>query len=544
MNWVRFFTGLLLCLLSSVTLTGCDRLAVKREVPVKNIILMIGDGMGPQQLGLLQAYARLAEHSLYRGQGGQTGFDRFAAEGFIGLSNHWPAEALVVDSACSASQLASGIASNSEMIGLDREGNPVETVLERAKKLGKSTGLVSDTRITHATPAAFASHQRHRSLENEIAEEMLGSGNVDVMLSGGLRHWLPVTVNSDHALRESVSRRIGESALRVYSKREDQHDLLRQAERQGYRLVFNRLQLQQAAEQKIVGLFADSAMRDGIDYHRGRRDHEPSLAEMTRKALETLAKNPQGFFLMVEGGQIDWAGHNNDAGTLLHEMVKFEEAVAAVYQWARSRDDTLVIITADHETGGFGFSYSRYRVPEAQELPGIMFREHRYQPRFNFGSPSVLDRLYGQQKSFYQILRQIDRETGELSAQSVMRVVNANSDFKIDIALAKTILEQEANEYRHPGHDYLNAEYFPKVHDFKEFYVYGQDVRMDLIGRALAKEQNVVWASGTHTHTPVPVIAWGPESYARRFSALAHHTDVGRWLFEILTDRQVDEAGE
>ncbi len=533
MNVLRIFGCCSLGLLLLAT-GACSRLDLGREPPVKNIVLLIGDGMGPQQLGLLQAFAQRAANSPFREAGGRTAFDRFAEEGYVGLSNHWPADALVVDSACSASQLASGVSSGSEMIGLDQQGNPVETILEKAKELGMSTGLVSDTRITHATPAAFAAHQRHRSLENEIAEEMLSSGNVDVMLSGGLRHWLPAAVNTDAALRQGAAGRVGEPALAVVSKRNDQRDLLAEAERLGYRLVFNRRQLQQASGQKLLGLFASSSMRDGIDYHRHRLDNEPSLAQMTEKALSVLERNPRGFFLMIEGGQIDWAGHNNDAGYLLHEMLKFEEAVAAVYRWASRRDDTLVVISADHETGGFGFSYSRYQLPEPKPLPGKMFEQALYRPNFNFGRLEILDRLYLQKKSFYQIWRQIETNAAAPSAAQLMREVNDNSEFKIDIAQAEVILQSEPNEYRQHGHAYLDDEFFPKVHDFKEFYVYGKDVHLDLIGRALGKQQNVVWATGTHTHTPVPVIAWGGERYARPFSTLGHHTEIGARLSEIL----------
>ena len=141
---------------------------------VKNLILMIGDGMGPQQIGLLELYAREAPNSIYKGK--QTGISKFAQSGLMGMSMVNPYDAIVVDSACSATQLAIGKLAPSEVVGLDASGNPQETLLEKAKRLGKATGLVSDTRLTHATPAAFASHQPHRSLENDIAEEMLNVG--------------------------------------------------------------------------------------------------------------------------------------------------------------------------------------------------------------------------------------------------------------------------------------------------------------------------------------------------------------------------------
>lgn len=537
MNLFSRYVTVCFVVLFTALLAGCQAKPVKIDAGVKNIILMIGDGMGPQQLGLLREYARRAEHSVYKDQQGETAFDYFAQDGFVGLSSHGPADALVTDSACSASQLAGGVSSGSEMIGLDQDGNQVETILERAKKLGKATGLVSDTRITHATPAAFASHQRHRSLENEIAWEMLDSGNVDVMLSGGLRHWLPESVNSDPIRREEIKQLIVEPSMALASKRNDNMDLLANAKAWGYGFAFNSEQLQAAQSDKLLGLFASSGMLDGVAYHQEGSGSQPSLAQMTAKALGVLGKNPEGFFLMVEGGQIDWAGHNNDAGTLLHEMIKLEEAVSAVYDWVKGRDDTLVIITADHETGGFGFSYSRYDLPEPKTLSGELFEGHQYQPRFNFGKPEILDRLYAQKKSFYNMWRLAQNGKDLPDAGDLMRVINDNSDFKIDIEQADHILRQEKNEYRVDGHPQLKDEYFPKVHDFKEFYVYGRDVHLDLIGRELAKEQNIVWATGTHTHTPVPVIAWGPENYAKRFSTLSHHTDVGRWMMDLWSEK-------
>ena len=160
---------------------------------VKNVILMIGDGMGAQQVGLLEEYARRAPNSVLAST--TTSLQKLADEGRMGLSMNAPMGAnpsLVVDSACSATQLATGKGSISEAIGLDDNGNKVQTILEKAKAMGKATGLITDTRITHATPAAFAAHQPHRSFENEIAEDMLTLG-VDVMLGGGSRHWVPNT---------------------------------------------------------------------------------------------------------------------------------------------------------------------------------------------------------------------------------------------------------------------------------------------------------------------------------------------------------------
>ena len=144
---------------------------------------------------------------------------KLAQGGKIVLSRTNPADTLVVDSACSATQLAIGAPTLSEVIGIDADGNPAETILELAARRGKSTGLVSDTRLTHATPASFAAHVAHRDMENEIAVQMLENG-VDVMLSGGARHFLPQKVNEKGAAYDKWVKRT-DNAFNVKSKRTD-----------------------------------------------------------------------------------------------------------------------------------------------------------------------------------------------------------------------------------------------------------------------------------------------------------------------------------
>ena len=189
--------------------------------------MVIGDGMGPQQLGLLLAYAKQAPHSVIKNR--TTAFDRMMREGAVmGFSMTHAANVLITDSAASGTQLASGTAAGSEMIGGDKDGNPTVTILERAEKMGKSTGLISDTMITHATPAAFAAHQPHRSLENAIAVDMLHSG-ADVMLSGGLNNWIPQEANDSNSEVHNELVRMTKGAVKIISKREDNRNLLPEA---------------------------------------------------------------------------------------------------------------------------------------------------------------------------------------------------------------------------------------------------------------------------------------------------------------------------
>jgi alkaline phosphatase len=502
---------------------------------VRNLILMIGDGMGPQQIGLLELYAREAPNSTYKGE--KTGISKFAESGLMGMSMVNPYDAIVVDSACSATQLAIGFRTRSEVVGLDSNGNPQETLLEKAKRLGKATGLVSDTRMTHATPAAFASHQPHRSLENDIAEEMLNIGP-DVMLSGGLRHWIPKEINNKGQEYLNLQVMTGKS-IKLTSKRTDSKNLVTSAQKLGYQLAFTKLQMQSAHNKdKMLGLFALSGMNDGIKNTRLLNDNDrvqPTLKEMTITALDILNKDEDGFFLMIEGGQIDWAGHNNDAGTMLHELLKFDEAVNYVYEWVKKRNDTMVVVTADHETGSFGFSYSAANVPKAKKLSGSGFSKQDYKPNFNFGNKSLLDKLYNQQLSFPDILSKFYKLENTLQTPAnLAKIINKNNMFLITTEQAKNILATRKNPFYAADNKYMSLTNIPKINDFQAFYVYGQEVRSDLIGRELAQSQNIVWGTGTHTSTPVNVIIWGPEQDIRPLVKIGHHAELGQHMMDVI----------
>lgn len=504
---------------------------------IKNLILIIGDGMGPQQIGLLEAYARQAPGSVIHTR--TTAFNRLLAEGgVLGMSMTHAADVLNTDSAASATQLALGSPSGPQMVGVDIEGSPDPGILELAKRLGKSTGLVSDTRITHATPAAFAAHQPQRGLENEIAVDMLATG-VDVMLSGGLRHWLPQqAVNPDSPIHQQLQR-LTKGAVELTSKREDDRNLLGEAQQQGYQLAFERSGLQRA-DGKILGLFASSALPDAITA-KGREDASrtiPSLAEMSAKAIEVLSKNEAGFFLMIEAGLIDWAAHYNDTGTMLHEMIVINEVLNHALDWAGDRDDTLVVVTADHETGGFGFSYSSADLPAAIPFPGKAFPEASFQPTKNYGDPDTLDKLYAQKLSYNGIFS--DRfdtlSDAKKTPRKLMELVNQNTEFDITESQAARVLETEDNPYYVEGHNSLGYKIVPKMDVNSAFYSDPEDDnRRNLLAIEVANSQSVVWSNGNHTATPVMVFASGPRQSTAQFIRLMDHPQLGRMLRKIVS---------
>ncbi|HDP80794.1 MAG TPA: alkaline phosphatase, partial [Spirochaetes bacterium] len=410
-------------------------------------------------------------------------------------------------------------------------------ILEKARRAGKLTALISDTRITHATPASFAAHVPRRSMENKIALQLAREG-AHIMLSGGLRHWLPSGAGRPGSPLNEKYRRLLPRGLPLESVRKDDEEPLEIIKRRGYELVFDRKQLERASSGKILGLFSPSGMPDGIRVSATRKDRNrtvPTLGEMTRKALEALSSHDQGFFLMVEAGYIDWAGHHSDAGRMIHEMMVLDEALGVIMRWAAGRNDTLVILTADHETGNFGFSYHGYAIPPAVSLRGDAFRGEKWEPGANYVDPAVLARIYGQKKSFEQILREFDAlPANERTAENFRRIFNEAVSFPISRKQAEEILATVPNPRYDPGKKKFRDRTVPLIRDFADFHLGGAENRANLMGRAIASRQGVVWATGTHTATPVLVIAWGPANTAALFAGAYHSTDLNRLMERAL----------
>ncbi len=534
-------TILAIAVLFATSAPGCRSQAVLRDDAaanrIRNVILVIGDGMGPQQIALANLYAQHAPHSVVPGR--KLHLETLMDTGYVGLSSTEPAAGLVNDSAGSATQIATGGPSRPGMVGVDAEGNRAETILEKAKRAGYATGLVSNVRITDATPAAFAAHRPYRYQEAEIAEDLLDI-QPDVMLSGGLRSFLPAQVDEvGSAMREKWSAPLPPS-FELESRRQDQRDLVAEARDLGYVTVFDREGLARAQGTHLLGLFASGAMPDAIAMDRARNDAArtvPTVSEMTRVALDRLGRSSKGFFLMVEaGGQIDWAGHDNDAGALLHEMLAFDETLGEIRAWVEAHPETLLVVTADHETGSFGFSYSRWQIPGGLPLAGSTLGGKPFQSEFNFGDPAVLDRLHDQRQAFGELLDDFDaRPESERTPQTLMERVNTASRFPITLDEAAAVLATEPNETYVPGHRYLDERELPRIRDFKEFYVDPPRARAAILGRTLARQQGVVWGTGTHTSTLVLAIASGPPAWTRRFSGLHHETEIGRILMDALS---------
>jgi len=295
-----------------------------------NIILFSGDGMGAEH--------RKAARWAAVGETGKLAMDDMPASGL--LQTH-SADNVITDSAAASTAIATGVKTNNGVIGLDTNLGYLPTILEKAKKQGKRTGLVTTTQIVHATPAAFAAHVADRNLVREIADQLLIAG-VDILLGGGEDEFLPASDNG---------------CFPEAGKRDDGRNIINEAIAIGYAYVCDPGSfglVETSSTLQLIGLFGDEGMT---------RPYSPSLAEMTQKAIDVLSQSSNGFFLMVEGGQIDWASHINDAKNAISDTIGLDEAVEIAKQFASKANDTLVIVTSDHETGGMVVSLSPSGLP-------------------------------------------------------------------------------------------------------------------------------------------------------------------------------------
>ncbi|QUW22942.1 alkaline phosphatase [Sporosarcina sp. Marseille-Q4063] len=387
---------------------------------VENVIFMIPDGYS-------SAYA--TNYRLYKGE------ESIMDPHLVGMHRTYSANSEVTDSAAAGTAMATGTKTNNGVISMDPDGNKLETILQTAEKSGKSSGLVATSTITHATPAVFASHVESRANEDDIAPQLL-QNDVDVILGGGKKYF------SD--------------------------DLLNEAKQDGYEIVSDAQSLNNIDKtNKLIGLFAEDSLSPELD--RETTD-EPSLKEMTSAAIDVLSNDKDGFFLMVEGSQIDWAGHANDAAWVMKDAEAFEEAVEAALDFAKKDKKTLVVIAGDHDTGGM--SVGGYD---------------------GFGANL-----------------------------EILKYVTATGDF-----MASQINEEQSNIqeviFHYTGISLTEA----KINRIKQANEPAFEINSIISEQAL-----VGWTHTGHTGTDVPVYAYGPQ--AHKFAGLIENTDFPQLMAEAM----------
>ena len=289
----------------------------------KNVIMLIGDGMSLSQI---TSYRLLKE-----GPNGRVAVDEFPVSGIV-LTHS--ADAIITDSASSATAYSTGSKTKNSYLGLDKDRRVLENITEKLDDYGFVSALVSTSEITHATPAAFSAHVDSRWNTDEISSQMLDS-KVATILGGGRNFFLPAEQGG---------------------KRKDKKNLLEEAKK-SHKILTHKNQLDISninPSEKILGLFANEHLRDEED--PDNHASEPTLTEMLKFSLEraeaAVENRCRGSFIMVEGSQVDWAGHANNIDYLERELGELDEATRYALEYAKKNQNTLVVVTADHETGG------------------------------------------------------------------------------------------------------------------------------------------------------------------------------------------------
>ena len=317
-KWI-FTIAMVLSSTFTSSMGTCEATVNEENRDIKNIIFLIGDGMG---VSFTSGYRYFKDDPATL-ELESTEFGPY----LVGQQTTYPNDPRhnVTDSAASATAMATGVKTYNGAIGIGNDHSKLKSVLERAKEKGKGTGLVATAQITHGTPAAFGAHVSQRKSMSAIANDYFqdlvnGRHKIDVLLGGG----------SDWFIRKD-------------------RNLVKEFQKDGYSYVTSLNELKNDESAQVVGLFAKRGLPKMID----RPSNVPSLADMTTSAIERLNKYDTGFFLMVEGSQIDWAAHDNDIVGVMSEMEDFEKAFKVAVDFAKKDGHTLVIATADHSTGGF-----------------------------------------------------------------------------------------------------------------------------------------------------------------------------------------------
>ena len=432
---------------------------------VKNVILLIGDGMGPAHVELTRLC--LGGAQLTMEEMDETGPSYMTT---YCLDRETQTIHEITDSAAAGSAIATGYKTFRGAVSVDFDGNPLETVRERAEAVGKATGIVTDVYIQDATPAVFLVHAERRGDTMAFSVAMVES-DVDVLMGAGRGFFLPKGKGSKGG------------------QRTDGRNLIKEWEKSGGTYVGSAEELEDAeinlAEgDKLLGLFGGLYNMDyDLDRQQDKKTQVPTLAQMTRKAIEILSQDEDGFFLMVEGGSIDWVSHDRDVAGMVAEMRGFDEAVRVALDFAKENGETLVVVTADHECGGLQMTSDSVK----EEPPTFVPISEDLNVDFIRGITATVAYMWGKIRAGADMVGTVSYYTGyALSPAEVALIEGAGKNGQV------------------------------------------------LISDILSAEANVVWGyqgtdEGEHSFAAVPIYAYGPN--ADRFDVVTDNTQLGQELF-------------
>jgi alkaline phosphatase len=423
----------------------------------KNIIMVVGDGMGPAYTSAYRYFNDDPTTSVIE----STIFDKT----LVGMSSTYPARVsgYVTDSAASATALATGVKSYNGAIGLDENKKPVQTVLEWAKLQGKKTGVVVTSQVNHATPASYLAHNESRRNYNAIADSYIDDGiKADVILGGGWQYFV-----------------------------RDERNLVNEFTNAGFHYIDNYNALERLPKNKpVLGLFADAGLPWALDDSNKLR-----LSTMTKAAITQL-ENPQGFFMLVEASQIDWAGHSNDIASAMAEMTDLAKTMEYLEHYVVNNPDTLVVLTADHSTGGFTIAANG-----VYEWNPEVLRSMKHSPLYIA-------------KKFAQI---------DITPHDANQLLNftLTEDELIQLQQAKYVASEKAVAFYAATKAEQKAMTKPNISNalYKE------------IKNLINERTNTGWTSGGHTAIDVPVFAFGKNS--ELFNGKLDNTDIAKLIFTL-----------
>jgi alkaline phosphatase len=416
----------------------------------KYVFYFIGDGMGVNIVNATEVYL-----SAMNGARGSASLlmTQFPV---ASVATTFSANDDVTDSAASGTALATGKKTNNGVIGLDPDGNRLETIAEKAGKAGKKVGIISTVPINHATPAAFYGHQKNRNMYYEIAQDLLKSG---FEFFGGAGFY-------------------NQSRLYDGSDAPDIYPLIEQA---GYLVAkgFDDFKAHAGRSAKVVLVQENWKEAGAIPYAIDRKAGDLSLEQLTEAAIDVLMReNRKGFFLMIEGGRIDWAAHGNDAATVVREVIDLDEAIKVAFEFYRKHPkETLIVITADHDTGGLTSGAGRMNISALQ-----------YQKQSQDGLTSRLNDL------------QISRD-GTVSWDEIKNLLTETLGFWREIPLSWEQEKVLRDAYE---------ETLAKDRQVKDRNLYAENSLLAAKAKQIMNEAAFLgWGTGSHSAGYAPVFATG-----------------------------------
>jgi len=478
---------LIVITVSGLFFSGCVPSLRDTDSTPKYVFLFIGDGMGQSQITAAEIYA----HSIKSREIGQ---ERLSFSGFpyLGMMTTYSSNSYFTDSAAAGTAMASGYKTRNAKININEDETLFyKTLTEAVQSSGRKTGIISSVSLDHATPACFYCRVPYRWQYYDIAAAMAESG-IDFLGGGGLKY--PTGVRGQHPDVRNIAQEKGYALITTL---EAFHDL-------------------SPGSGKVWAFNPNLTRKSALPYEIDRPEKSLTLEDFTRKAISFL-DNPSGFFIVAEGGKIDWACHDNDAASAVHETLAFSNAVrAAVEFYHEHPNETLIVVTADHETGGMmlgskkAVSGMKMNLLSHQNMSLDQFEYQILKPYLALTPEEdiKLEDLYPDIQEKFGLIRlsgaqreklRLEAESGDTGAQE-----------KLDLALTPMEWRELETALADPAASALG---FAAV-------------------KILNEKAGISWGSYSHTALPVPVFAIG--AGAERFQGSYDNTDIAKKLFDVM----------